>query len=289
MPIFRTDPSRLDSHGPFPAARRRIVLFSTGNDWEDHGPAMAPASDTYFAQTFCAGAAVKTGIRYLAHAPYTSDAAGECARQWCPIWLPEPEYFEKTAEFCKAVLDRQSPRPEAVLIHVPCHGEPEMARRIDEFAERLQVRAARLIGDIVSQKRLAPEDFAESPLGDLVREGIDGDHFQHCGFFDYSIAEALGHLDKPRLDAMRGEMEDDLEGTLKKYPVIHNLAGYVRYGGREFDGLRNALDVPLAGPFPEVDPKWQDSCITTGRTIVRHTIDHMVEIILDFESEWFDE
>ena len=76
MPFMPADHDYMDSYGPFPVRRRKIVLFSTGNDWEDHGPAMAPASDTHFAQAFCAGAAVRTGIRYLAPAPYTSGGAG---------------------------------------------------------------------------------------------------------------------------------------------------------------------------------------------------------------------
>lgn len=50
--MFGNLETRLSSYGPFPASRRRIVLFSTGCDWEDHGPAMAPGSDTHFAQAF---------------------------------------------------------------------------------------------------------------------------------------------------------------------------------------------------------------------------------------------
>ena len=278
--------ARIDGYGPFPVTRRKIVLFSTGNDWEDHGPAMAAASDTYFAQTFCAGAAVRTGVRYLAHAPFTSDGAGDCARAWCPVYLPEPEYFERTTEFCKAVLDRTDPRPEAVVIFVPNHGEPEMARRIEEFGSRLEVKA-RLVGDIVTHKRLTVEDYEDSPLRSLVEEGIEGDHFQHCGFFDYSVAWALGHLDKPRLDALREEMERDLEAALKRYPTIHNLAGYVRYGGSEFAGLREVLGVPEGEPYPKVEPKWQDACLITGKGIVEDTIDILTEEILDFEREVF--
>lgn len=277
---------RLDSYGPFPSTRRRMVILSTGNDWEDHGPAMSPSSDTLFAHAFCSGAALRTGIRYLAHAPFTSDGAGDCAKHWCPVYLPEPEYFERTTEYFRAILDATSPRPEAVLIHVPCHGEPIMAAKLDEFAERLGVRA-RLIGDVVGVEGLSDQDYADSPLYDLVREGVGANFFQHCGLFDYCVADALGHLDKARLDALRREMERDLPGALKKYPSVANLAGYVRYGGPEFDGLREALGIPPGGPYPPVEPKWQDSCVITGRAIVRRTINLMAEVVLDFERELY--
>ena len=48
------------------------------------------------------------------------------------------EYFEKTTEFCRMVLERQDPKPDGALIHVPSHGEEEMTRRIDEFGQRLR-------------------------------------------------------------------------------------------------------------------------------------------------------
>jgi hypothetical protein len=279
---------RLLTYGPFPASRRRLVIVSTGNDWEDHGPAMSPASDSLFAHAFCTGAALRTGIRYLGHAPFTSCGSGDCGRHWCPIYLPEPEYFEKTSEYFKVILAACDPRPEAVVIHVPNHGEREMAARIDEFGGRLGVKA-KLIGDIVSVEDITPEDYADSPIKELVHEGVSKNLFEHCGLFDYCVAGALGHLDKPRLDALRQEMEADLEATLRKHPVVAHLAGWVRYGGPEIDGLRRVLGVPIAGPYPKVDPKWQNSCIITGRAIVRRTIDRMVTEVLTFVEKLFGE
>ena len=102
-----------------------------------------------------------------------------------------------------------------------------------------------------------------------------------------STAEAVGHLDRPKLEALRTEMERDLEGTLKKHPGVADLAGYIRFGGPEFDELRQVLGVQPGGPHPPVDPKWQNSCPITGRAIVRHTIDLMSEVVLDFERELF--
>jgi hypothetical protein len=280
---------RLDTYGPFPPGRDRIVLFSTGCDREDHGPAMAPGSDTLFAQAFCSGAALRTGIRYIAHVPFTTDISDESFPLFCPVALTQEEFFEQTADYCAMILDTVNPRPEGVCIHIPWHGQQIMEKRIDEFASRLKVRGARLIADIVgdSLKRFSEKDYEKSSLRDLVREGIEGRHFQHAGFFDYCVAEALGHLDKAKLDRLRRDMERDLEGTLRKYPAVHNLAGYVRYGGPEFDGLRRALGLEPGDPPPPVDPKWQNSCAVVGRAMVRYTIDIMVEEILAFERKLF--
>lgn len=219
--------------------------------------------------------------------PYTTDPSGDSFVQFCPVGLPQEEFFERTASYCSMVLDRVSPRPEGVCIHVPWHGQHAMAERIVEFAQRLEVKGAHLIADIVveSLDRFTEQDYDNSRLRDLTREGIEGGHFQHAGFFDYCVAEALGHLDRAKLGGLRRQMEQDLEGTLKKHPAVHNLAGYVRYGGPELDGLRAALGLTPTAPPPPVDPKWQNSCVVVGRAMVRYTTEIMVEHILAFERE----
>jgi hypothetical protein len=123
-------------------------------------------------------------------------------------------------------------------------------------------------------------------MRDLIEEGIEKDQFQHCGFFDYCIAEALGHLDRGKLDAMRKEMEQDLEAALKKYPAAQ-LAGYTMYGGEVTKPLAVLLGLDPNNPYIHVDPKFQNSCPIVGRAIVNHTIDVFIENILDFERELF--
>jgi hypothetical protein len=280
---------RLNKYGPFPPTRRKIVIFSTGNDHEDHGPALATSSDTLFSQAFCTEVALKTGIRYLAHAPFTSDGSGDCAKAWCPIYLPEPEYFEKTTEFIKMVLDATVPRPEGVIMLVPSHGERIMSERFDEFTRRLGVRGSRFIGDIVGEgfDRLKREEYKDSPLKELIDEGIEKNQFLHCGFFDYCIAEALGHLDREKLDALRHEMEVDVEAAIKKHPAVAHLAGFVYYGGKEYDGLRRALELDAKNPELPIYPKFQNSCPIVGRAIVNHTGEAMTELVVDLEPELF--
>lgn len=280
---------RINSYGPFPPTRRKIVIFSTGNDYEDHGPALAACSDTYFAQAFCSGGALRTGIRYLAHAPFTTDLAGECSKMFCPVYLPSQEYFDKTADYCAMILDAVKPRPEGVLILIPWHGQHIMADKIDEFAKRLRVRKARLIPDIVGDAamRLKEDDYKDSAIRELVREAVEGNIFQHAGLLDYCVGEALGHLDRTKLDLLRKEMKQDLEKALRKYPAVSSQAGYIRYGGKEFDGLRKAYGLKPTDPFPTVESKWQNSCPITGRAIVKKTIDIVEETILDFEKELF--
>ncbi len=281
---------RLGRYGPFPPTRRHIVVFSTGCDWEDHGPAMAPSSDTHFATAFSAGAAVRTGVRYLGNAPYTSDPVGDCALNWLPLYISEREYFDRTARYCAVMLDALEPRPEGVLIHVPWHGMNIMEQQIDEFARRLRVRKARLIPDIVvtAAWSLEEKDYRDSPHAALARRGVGQKIFQHAGFFDYCVAEALGHLDRAKLDEARRELEADQEKALRKYPGLHNLAGYVRYGGKELDPLRAFIKYKPGDPFP-VDPKWQNSCPIVGQAIVRRTIELAETFIIGFERELFGE
>jgi hypothetical protein len=279
---------RIQNYGPFPPTRRNIVLFTTGCDHEDHTPALSTSSDTLFAQAFCSAATVRTGIRYRAHAPYTSATSGDCAANWISGYLPEPEYFEKSIAFFKMILDAMNPRPEGVIIHVPSHGERIMSESFGEVAGLLGVRGARFLGDIVGDgfNRLTKEDYKDSPMRDLIEEGIEKDQFQHCGFFDYCIAEALGHLDRRKLDAMRRDMEQDLETALKKYPAAQ-LAGYTMYGGEVTKPLAIRLGVDPVNPYIHLDPKFQNSCPIVGRAIVNYTIDVIAENILDFERELY--
>jgi len=278
---------RLDGYGPFPPTRRRIILFGCGQDHEDHGPALPSSCDTLFSQGFCCGVALGTGIRYLAHVPFSTDHT-ESARHFSPVFIPEQEWFEKTCEYCGRIVAAMEPKPDGVVIFVPWHGMHPMETHLDLFAGRVGA-PVRMIGDAVVDAtwRLQEQDYADSPLRDLVREGLEKRYFSHAGFFDYCVAEALGHLDRPRLDRLRRDMEMDLEGTLRTYPGVADLAGYVRYGGPEFDNLRQVLGIAPQGPYPPVDPKWQNSCLITGKAIVKHTIELMSEVVLDFERELF--
>jgi hypothetical protein len=146
---FSDPEARLDTHGPFAASRRRFVLFSAGNDRQDYGPVMAPGSDTFFARAFCSTAARRTGIRYLAHVPFTIDPSSDSLIHLCPEALLEEEFFGVTADYCATLLDAAKPRPEGVCIHIPWHGQQIMAERIDGFARRLSVGKAHLMADIV--------------------------------------------------------------------------------------------------------------------------------------------
>lgn len=278
---------RLDDYGPFPATRRRIILFGCGEDHEDHGPALPTTCDTLFSQGFCSGVALRTGIRYLAHVPFSTDHC-EAGKYISPVYIPEPEWFQRTCDYCAMIVGAMSVRPAGVIIFVPWHGMHPMEANLDVFAERLGV-PVRMIGDAVVDAtwRLKEHEYAQSPLRELVREGVEKRFFQHAGFFDYCVAEALGHLDRAKLAGLRSEMEADLEATLKRHPGVANLAGYVRHGGLEFDSLREALGVKPGGPFPPVEPRWQDSCAITGRAIVNHTVELMSEVVLDFERELF--
>jgi hypothetical protein len=217
--------------------------------------------------------------------------SGDCAKTWMPAYLPEPEYFEKTTEFIKRILDATVPRPEGVLMLVPAHGEGIMKERFDEFTRRLGVRGSMFMGDIVGEgyERLKKEEYKDSPLRELIDEGIEKEQFLHCGFFDYCIAEALGHLDRSKLDKLRNDMENDLEATLKKYPAVAHLAGFVFYGGREYDKLRIALGLDPEKPELPVYPKFQNSCPIVGRAIVNHTIDVMSEKVYELEREMYGE
>ncbi len=290
--VRRALAKRLEQYGPFPPTRLKLVVVSTGSDIEDHGPAMAPGSDTFFAQAFCSGAAVRTGVRYLAHAPFTTDRNPVCAQHWGPIYLSHDEYFRRTADYFAKILDFVDPRPEGVVIHVPWHGQHTMAERLGEFTRRLAVRKVRLVPDIVVEAAfsLKEVDYRGSALRDLAREAIEGKLFQHAGFLDYCVAEALGHLDKQKLAGLKKEMEADRQGTLRKYPAVADLVGYMHYDA-EVSGCLRRASAPGGGPLPLVekglDPKWQASCPIVGKAIVARTTDMMADAILGFERELF--
>jgi len=106
----------LETCGLYEPCMRKIAMFSVANDFEAHGLPMPPNTDTLLAQNWCRMITQKIGASYVAHIPYSTDMAGDVARNWSPRYIPFDQFYEKLREFVAWHLPRLSFRPEKAVI-----------------------------------------------------------------------------------------------------------------------------------------------------------------------------
>jgi creatinine amidohydrolase/Fe(II)-dependent formamide hydrolase-like protein len=280
---FSTDRDRLDTYGPYPASRRQIVLFEVGNDFEDHGPALAPDVDTIFVQYFAVHLAAQTGIQYLGHIPFTTDVV-DFAPAWCPAYLPPDEFFSRTLDYLQYRLSLLSYTPREALI-IAGHGRNVLEDGREQLREQLGIPVA-----ITSNKlheglaRLTEADITASPLASIVAEMQQLKYFDHAACLDYSVAAAMGVLDYDRLRVVAEAGAQDRLGTLRRWPAIAGLGGYMEFGDEQFAPLRTIHALEYCLDLFKRDPIGSQSADPVlGHAILCGALDELVAVVISID------
>nr|MDO8134661.1 creatininase family protein [Candidatus Njordarchaeum guaymaensis] len=217
----RTTLDELDGYGPFRQSESQVVLFSIGNDYEAHGPALPKEIDSRVAKELAIRVANASGASYCAHIPFSTDMTGDLAKYWSPRYIPFDEFASKTLEFLRFYMKQLAYKPRKVVILNGHGGNTLLITMIGKYSEALGVDVDVFI----------PEE---------VRIPVDYQG-EHAYVIEHSVAAYLGLLDKKRLDELNQVANKDPLEALRRWPSVAGLGGFIEFGGEKFSVLRSML------------------------------------------------
>ncbi|GAB4320119.1 MAG: hypothetical protein Kow0069_23960 [Promethearchaeota archaeon] len=243
---------KMDDWGPFGPKEGQWLLFSVGNPEEGHGPALPRQIDDLAAKYLAHAVALKSGQRYVAHVPYTTDHCGDVARDWSPRYLPFDEFLTKLREFVAFHLSiyREMGLPWSKVAIISTHGgNDDLKDHADELREQLGLEKLLVVtGDFAKSQANRLLEEVEKLAAELVADGgqfagQDPDDVAftltqvlltagHASHFEHSIAAALGVLDREKLRRVNEALSSDFEGALRAWPPLGGLGGYLLAGGK---------------------------------------------------------
>jgi hypothetical protein len=237
---------KMDDWGPFGNSEGKWLLFSMGNPEEGHSYALPRNMDDLGAQRITHLISCKTGGRYVAHIPWSTDTAGLIAKDWSPKTIPPRELINRLVKFLQyhiQLYEEMGFDTSRVFIYSFHGGNNPIAGFIQEIKEKLNLNkliitrtdnVAGDIADIVLEKlhflsiELSKDNIdAKKLMRKLIKIVTTLDHAGHC---EHSIGAAIGVLDEEKLVLMNRELEDDFEKALKKWPTLAGLGGLIMYG-----------------------------------------------------------
>jgi len=247
-----SDPSRttlkeINGYGPFRESEADVLLFSIGNDFEAHGPALPKDIDSRVAKAMCLRLGNVSGASYCAHIPFSTDMCGEVAKFWSPRYMPFQEFADKTLEFLRFYVKQLVYKPRKIVILNGHGGNTPLITMISKYAEALGVDVDVFI----------PEE-ARIPVG------YTG---EHAYIIEHSVAAYLGLLDNKRLEELNQVADRDPLEALRRWPAVGGLGGFIEFGGKKFSMLKSMLSECLEhfkkSRKIEADPKLGERIFTS--------------------------
>lgn len=243
---------RMDDWGPWGANEGQWLLFTIGNPEEGHGAALPRMIDDLHAKNLAYQVEFRTGARYVAHVPFTTDRCGPVARDWAPRYLPEGEAFDRTVAFLRyhveLLRELGLPARRALLI-VGHGGNAIFLEREAALREALELEAMRVVSafGILQAASADGTGRAFEVIERLARAragpGEDPDdlafqYFQllasagHASHMEHTLAAAMGACDRAKLARQNQALAEDFEDALARWPPLGGLGGYLLAGGK---------------------------------------------------------
>ncbi|GAI26890.1 unnamed protein product, partial [marine sediment metagenome] len=109
---------------------------------EGHGYALPRNIDDLHAQRVAHLISCKTGGRYVAHVPWSTDSADPVAKDWAPKFIPVKELVEKLKRFLKyhiEIYEKMDLPASRVFIYSGHGGNDPLAAFSEEIREELRL------------------------------------------------------------------------------------------------------------------------------------------------------
>jgi creatinine amidohydrolase/Fe(II)-dependent formamide hydrolase-like protein len=235
MVDLKVKESELSACGPYPALRARALVFTVGNDFEWHGPALPADIDSRTIKAMALRFCGRAGATFAAHVPYTSDWVGEAALDWSPAYIPFDEFKHKLIAYVKAVVGSWPVKPVRVIILMGHGGLIPLLTQAGDVEDAVGVETRVVFPAGLSLKDLElPEGFEGN---DALRE-ILGGKGEHAYIMEHSVAAHFGFMDRDKLDEINELAAEDPEAALRRWPALAGLGGYIKFGDKRYDPLR---------------------------------------------------
>lgn len=243
---------KMDDWGPYGRKEGDWIIFTVGNPVEGHGYALPRNIDDIVSQYIGLHIALKTGSRYVAHIPYTTDHAGDAAKDWAPKYIPVDQFLDNVKEFLKYHIDTYKNlglKASKVFIYSGHGGNDPLLKEETMIKEELGLEkvligSAGILEQYVNKIMIATKNLAtrlsntkneQKQIGNELVQILLG--AGHAGHMEHSLAYALEVMDKKKLEIMNKQLENDFEKALLKYPPVGGLGGYLLVGGKYEDAL----------------------------------------------------
>jgi len=256
MPLENNEISlegKMNDWGPFGEREGKWLIFSIGNPEEGHGYALSRNIDDLHSQRIAHLISCKTGARYVAHIPWTTDNAGPVARDWSPKSIPVEQCVKNIIKFLNyhIQLYKEINLPASrVLIYSGHGGNNPLVDHKKEIKDALKLEKL-----IISSTEGIAEDNVDRILIEMEKlssritpKGEDQRKIKmklykilmsagHAGHFEHSLGAALGVLDEAKLEVMNKALEKDFEAALNQWPPLGGLGGFLLKGGKYIDAF----------------------------------------------------
>lgn len=292
---------KMDDWGPFEKNEGKWLIFSIGNPCEGHGYALPRNMDDFFGQRVAHLISCKTGSRYVAHIPWSTDAAGKIASDWAPKDIPVKELSNRVIKYLRVHINAYKEMglsANRVFIFTGHGGNNILADYTSEIKKALNLqdliitttsdieknanKIMEATKDLTTELSKNGEDKRKIAKT-LVRIILSAGHASHM---EHSIAAAIGVLDEKKLKEMNELLSEDFEKALAKWPPIGGLGGYLLAGGKYAEALgtekndKFGLWKCLKG-LKEVDGGKIKPIKELGEMIIDTTVDYFSQILLN--------
>ncbi|MFX1355881.1 MAG: hypothetical protein ACFFA8_01230 [Promethearchaeota archaeon] len=289
---------KMDDWGPYGKKEGEWLIFSIGNPEEGHGYALPRNIDDIHSQHVAVLISRKTGGRYVAHIPWSTDNVGPIAKDWSPKTIPVNEIVEKLIAFLKFHISNYQEMGLAaskVFIYSGHGGNNPIVDYTEKIQselnlEQLFISTTEGFADQIADKALRE---IENLSIKLTAEGEDQKKIRrnlikivtsidHAGHFEHSLAAALDVLDNEKLELMNKELEKDFYAAIMKWPPLGGLGGFLIHGGK-YEKFLGTKEIDIGG-------HWK--CLNTLRRlnggkvlIIKELAELIINLIVEYYSQ----